>query len=434
MPSTEPILATLQEAVRLHQEGEFDAAEALYGRVLSAVPAQPDALHFLGVLRHQQHRSDEAIDLIREALTAAPDYVDAWNNLGNIQKENGRLEAAGAAYREALARNDAHAAAWNNLGVVLRAQGACREAVAAFHRVLELAPTVVDAYYNLANALRECGSIEEAIAAYREALRLAPGQPNLNVAFGYVLYSTGRHAEAVAVFRDWLAADPESPIAAHMLAACSGEDVPARASDEYLRSTFDNFANNFDEQLLRRLDYHAPELLVANLTEVLGEPGGDLKVLDAGCGTGLCGPLLRPYANRLAGVDLSPRMLAKAQARGSYDELHEAELTAFLVANEAEFDLIASADTLIYFGELDGVAAAAHKALKRGGWLGFTVERNDVAENYRIHAHGRYSHSERYLRSVLASAGFASVAIAPVVLRQELQQPVHGWVVRAQVA
>ena len=37
-------------------------------------------------------------------------------------------------------------------------------------------------------------------------------------------------------------------------------------------------------------------------------------MLDAGCGTGLCGPLLKPFAGRLDGVDLSPRMLAKAAA------------------------------------------------------------------------------------------------------------------------
>ena len=36
-----------------------------------------------------------------------------------------------------------------------------------------------------------------------------------------------------------------------------------------------------------------------------------LDVLDLGCGTGLCGPLLRPYARALAGVDLSPQMLER---------------------------------------------------------------------------------------------------------------------------
>ena len=45
-----------------------------------------------------------------------------------------------------------------------------------------------------------------------------------------------------------------------------------------------------------------------------------VKILDAGCGTGLCGPLLKPWARRLVGVDLSGGMLEKARALQLYDE------------------------------------------------------------------------------------------------------------------
>ena len=49
-----------------------------------------------------------------------------------------------------------------------------------------------------------------------------------------------------------------------------------------------------------------------------------LDVLDAGCGTGLCGPLVAPYARRLVGVDLSARMLDAGRRRDSvYDELYQ---------------------------------------------------------------------------------------------------------------
>ena len=40
-------------------------------------------------------------------------------------------------------------------------------------------------------------------------------------------------------------------------------------------------------------------------------------MLDAGCGTGLCGPLIAPHARRLVGVDLSGQMLAHARERVS---------------------------------------------------------------------------------------------------------------------
>jgi predicted TPR repeat methyltransferase len=104
------------------------------------------------------------------------------------------------------------------------------------------------------------------------------------------------------------------------------------------------------------------------------------------------------------------------------------------VGEEATFDVIASADTLIYFGALNAFARAAYGALRPGGWLGFTVERNESGDDFRINPHGRYSHNEGYLRNVLLAAGFTTLTIVPAVLRTELGQPAQGWVVRAQVA
>src|SRR6185436_7192776 len=110
------------------------------------------------------------------------------------------------------------------------------------------------------------------------------------------------------------------------LAAFGVQATPPRASDGYVKETFDRFAADFDATLVR-LDYRAPQLVRGALELECGEPRGDLDVLDLGCGTGLCGPLIRPWASRLEGVDLSRAMLERASRRGGYDALHEAELT-----------------------------------------------------------------------------------------------------------
>jgi predicted TPR repeat methyltransferase len=423
----------LREAIRHHSEGEFGAAEAVYNKVLKAVPQNADALHFLGVLRHQQGRSEEGIGLMQRALALAPAYVDAWSNLGNVYKESGRLEDAEAAYRRALTLDDAHAAAWNNLGVVLRARGEPAQAVDALRRAIEIAPTFADAHFNLGNALRECRRIAEAVAAYRDALALNPSHTRAHYRLGYALYMSGAHTEAADVFKRWLALEPQNPIPTHMLAAFSGENVPLRASDDYVRVTFDGFAASFDDVLLHRLDYRAPELLLEALAPVLGAPRSAYDILDAGCGTGLCGPLLKPYARSLTGVDLSAGMLTRARARQSYDRLHEEEITRFLAAHGGLFDVIASADTLCYFGDLQALAQTARRALRAGGWIALTVERSDDVETYRIQPHGRYSHARTYVERVLVASGFEAVESMPVVLRRELGAPVEGWVVRSRV-
>jgi predicted TPR repeat methyltransferase len=160
---------------------------------------------------------------------------------------------------------------------------------------------------------------------------------------------------------------------------------------------------------------------------------GELDVLDAGCGTGLCGPLFRPYARRLVGVDLSGQMLAKAEGRTCYDELTRAELTGYLVAHPGAFDVVVSADTLVYFGALEEVAKAAASALRPGGRLIFTVEAAEgecAPLGYLLHYRGRYLHARSYLEDVLRRAGFAT-AIAQAELRMEGGLPVAGFVVRA---
>lgn len=173
------------------------------------------------------------------------------------------------------------------------------------------------------------------------------------------------------------------------------------------------------------------------LPEVVRPSASTLDVLDVGCGTGLGAALLKPHARRLVGVDLSPKMLAKAGALALYDELATAELTAYLGACSAEFDLLFAADTLVYFGRLDEVFANAFAALRPGGCLAFTVERlpdatdSGATPGFVLTATGRYQQSESYLREALASAGFSAAHIIETQLRMEQEAPVIGLVVVA---
>jgi predicted TPR repeat methyltransferase len=164
-------------------------------------------------------------------------------------------------------------------------------------------------------------------------------------------------------------------------------------------------------------------------------PGKRLVGLDAGCGTGLCGPLIAPYVSRLTGVDLSSGMLGKAQARGVYDALVKSELTRFFNERRNEYDLVISADTLVYFGVLAGAFEGAFHALRAGGLFIFTVEKApdaDAPAGHRLNPHGRYSHTRGYVERTLKAAGFRDVAVELDVLRMEGGRPVDGLVVTAR--
>jgi predicted TPR repeat methyltransferase len=146
--------------------------------------------------------------------------------------------------------------------------------------------------------------------------------------------------------------------------------------------------------------------------------------------------LLRPYAHELVGVDLSGGMLAQARSRAVYDTLEQAELGAWLDVPRLPFELLVSADTLCYFGAIDRLLVALRRACTRGGWLVFTVEALDDADQagFRLQHHGRYAHQGEAVRRALLAAGWQSAELESVVLRQEAGQPVRGWLVSAQAA
>ncbi|WP_293372436.1 tetratricopeptide repeat protein [Nevskia sp.] len=388
----------VQQANALHKAGALSEAEEAYLGVLAVDPVNADALHFLGVLRARQERFEEAIALVRRALEQAPAYVDAWNSLGNLHKIRDELPEARRCYEQVLARAPRHAEAWHNMALVLQSMG----------------------------------ELDKAAQCFRALLMVDPSSHGTRRNLGALFYMQNRRDDAAVVYREWLEMEPKSAIARHLLAACGGEAMPLRASDEYVRETFDRFAASFDTVLVERLDYVAPQRLVDALLPHLGPPARSLEILDAGCGTGLCGPLLREHARELVGVDLSNSMIQRASDRG-YDRLEVAELSGFLAGHRNTWDLVVSADTLVYFGDLRAVLVCAAQSLRPGGLVGFTLEAMPEDENLvRLTPSGRYQHSRRHIEHALAIAGLVAISWKQEALRKEMEAFVMGWVVVAR--
>jgi predicted TPR repeat methyltransferase len=152
-----------------------------------------------------------------------------------------------------------------------------------------------------------------------------------------------------------------------------------------------------------------------------------LRIADLGCGTGLSGAVLKPYAKTLVGVDLSGMMLAKARERRLYDALHEAEIARFLDAAPAgERDLAAAMDVFVYVGDLAEIFRAAARSLAAGGMFAFSVEHHQGDENFHLARSGRYAHSPRYIRALAQASGFTEWNAEEAVIRKESGEPVKG--------
>jgi predicted TPR repeat methyltransferase len=420
-------------AIECMQRDSLAEAEALLRGVLGVVPDHADAHHYLGMLAYRAGHREDGLALIRRSLELCPDQADWHSNLGIVLQASDDLEGALACFERAIELQPDHPNAHSNRGVLLRVFSRHEEAEAEYRRAIELNPNHANTYHNLAILLDIMRRPEEAVAAYMKVLTLRPVFPEARRALVLAHCAIGERDKAVEICEKWLAENPDDPIARHAMAAVSERDVPQRAPDDYVQMVFDSFSETFEAKLAR-LHYSAPALVVDSVAAARPAPDRSQDVLDAGCGTGLCGPLLAPFAQRLTGVDLSSGMLEHARAKNVYDRLEQGELTAFIAARPGAFDIIVSADTLVYFGALEDVSAAAAAALRPGGLFVFTVEEwvtEDQDSTYCIRPHGRYNHYAGYVERTLAAQGLR-VQIDRGELRKEQGLPVPGLVVRAE--
>ncbi len=422
-------------AQSLHRN-ELSGAGLICAQVLEDEPENAGAWHLFGIIWARAGKLEQAKAHFETATRYAPENATYHYSLGLAWQSLAEHEQAASSYRDALARDATLHEARNNLGNLLKEQGALEESIECFRELVRQVPDSSPGHYNLGNLLHDAGKADDAIVHYQRAISVDPDNAAAFENLGRALAARGRLEEARNLWAGWLERDPENAVARHMLASAGGGNIPDRCDDQYVRDTFDaGFARNFDVQLAR-MDYKAPELVV-EAVRAQGRNLAGVDVLDAGCGTGLCGPLIRPMAQRLAGVDLSEDMLVEARKLEVYDETIACELTAYMASHPTEFDLIISADTLCYFGKLEPVMRAACACLRSDGLFVFTVERMDsTGANmpYQLQQHGRYCHAEGYVVESLQESGLAVVELQRAELRRELGRTVEGLIVIAEPA
>lgn len=291
----------------------------------------------------------------------------------------------------------------------------------------------------LAEMLSFAGERAAAVDAYREHLASAPTDVAAMEHLAGVLSRLGREEEELAVLTQvaaitsdklGLAPEDRAAVIQFELGAIGAVDAPATAPPGYVSATFDIISETFDSRLRGSLRYRGPEQVVERIAREHGDGNGSLDICDAGCGTGLLGPLLRPYAKLLRGVDLSPRMLDKARARGVYDDLVVAEMAAFFLGPDhgGKYDVITAADVFVYVGDIRPVFRAIAGSLEDGGLFVSTFERADEG-TFVLHHAGRYAHTIDFVREAGRDAGLEEISLEEEDLRAE-----KGGAVRAIIA
>ena len=428
-------------AAVLVQTGRSAEAFVPMQKAAALSPGDAEVHNNLGVLLKKLGRLDEAEATLRQALKIKPDYADALSNLGATLKDLGRLVEAETSLRQALEIKPDFAGAHSNLGNVLRDLGRLDDAVSSYHRALNIKPDFAEAHCNLGVTLKELDRLAEAKASYRHALQIKPDYADAYAHLGAVYRDQGRLNEALACFQQQVRLAPGDAAARHHVASLTGNNTE-RAPIQYVERVFDAYADKFDTHLPQVLQYETPDELVALVTQHSTPSAENWNVLDLGCGTGLVGVAIAPFARQLVGVDLSTKMLNKARARNLYQRLERSDLLAMMRDEQtSSYDVIIAADVFVYLGKLDAIVGEIKRLLCPGGVLAFSIEAmqplsveeaSQVAtsiQEYQLENTGRYTHSVSYLTSLASDNGFQGLELAATQIRLERGKPVNGYLV-----
>lgn len=321
-------------------------------------------------------------------------------------------------------------------------------------------PQVLAAVVDLAHAV---GNLDMAIHHLRRGLELHPGDAVLRRYLAVDLSITQQHAEATMLW-DTLVLErpdeaelrygrikacaargepaaampdilvlrekfPEDPTLDYYATLARGE-VPSRQPVEVHQSMFNKMAGQFDQHLVRGLQYQLPKLVADQLIEQ--RPDKDFNLLDLGCGTGLLGACLGPMKGYLIGVDSSLAMIEQAAQHNVYDRFHHVDLLkALRDTPEEQYEVLTSLDVLIYVGDLQPVIPNAARILKAGGSFIFSCEAApEDGPDLLLQGSHRYAHKLSHVEELCRQAGLVP-SKQELVLRMEAGTPVQGFLITA---
>ena len=419
----EPSKQQLNDLLEYYQAGRYEDAEKLSLSITQEFPKHPFAWKVLAVILKQNGRINESLIVSQKSVELDPLDAEAQYNLGITLTKLGRLNEAEASYRKVITLKPDYAEAYNNLGVMLQELGRLDEAEASYRKVIELKPDLAEAHNNLGNTLKGLGRLDEAEASYKKAITLKPDFAVAHNNLGVIFYELRRLDEAEVSLRQAITLKPDYEEAKHLLSALTGQTTNS-APREYVETLFNDYAINFENYLVNKLEYKTPNLI----TELIVAKNPNIQlgsVLDLGCGTGLIGDEIRKYCSNLEGIDLSKSMLEKASAKNIYDKLEHKDIVEYLSTQDLDFNYFISTDVFIYVGELPQIFKLIKSRNKSKGKFIFSTEHTDK-DSFFLEQTGRYSHSKKYIESLCNEFGYKLSHFETTNLRKEKDKFIIG--------
>ena len=401
--------------------GQLDVAVEYFEKALAIKPDYTEVNYNLGLTLQELGQLDAAVESYKKALAVNPNYAEAHNNLGVTLKELGQLDTAVECYEKAITTQPDYAEAHNNLGLAFYELDQVDAAVESYKKALAIKPDYAEVNYNLGNALNDLGQLDNAVKSYDKALAIKPDYAEAHNNLGNVFKDLGQLDDAVKSYEKALAIKPDYLVPQHMINALTG-NTSTEPPKEYVKNLFDDYAEGFDDSLIKQLGYKLPFLMKELILKLDPLRNKFEKVIDLGCGTGLTGIELRDISNNLTGIDISSNMVAKTRELDVYDCLIEGDVVDILSSSKEKYDLFIALDVFIYIGELTKMFKTVRQCCNKNALFIFSIETQEE-DGYSLLKSARYSHSESYILKT-ASVAFKVIYSQKVNLRKEKE----GWI------
>lgn len=228
----------LKHGADLHRAGRLAEAEACYRNVLSLQPANPDALHLLGVLAIQADKPEAAVQTIRNAIRIKPKDGEYHLNLGIALSAIGRSEDSLAAFETAASLQPGNPQVHYNLGLALALNNRAEEAAARFRKVLKKDPKNPMVLMNLGISLLRLGNLKECLSVLGRAAQLAPEHPVVLTNYAQALIEARDVDTARGLLEKALGIWPDNPPALLAMAKVLYDQETGTDRDDWIRGTW----------------------------------------------------------------------------------------------------------------------------------------------------------------------------------------------------
>jgi predicted TPR repeat methyltransferase len=438
--------------------GNTEKAMHEYQKALVHNKKHIDAHYNLALCLIEKALWDLAIQELKAALLYSPKHPGAHGQIAQVYLQTGAADKAVIHFKKRLELQPGHADSYHDLGLAYLEKKSYQKALDALLEALELNPSLCDAHYHIATAYiqlgeytdalkyylrqlekkpyEECyfniavllmyeGRAKEALDYFNHTLDLNPNHFDTHINLGVMYLKANNKPQAITHYQKALNIRPEDKEALHILSAIEQKNAANTAPKEYIEHLFDQYAPYYDIHLQEQLKYRAPQLIKDALANHTTITDCQYDILDLGCGTGLTGQIIKPYAKSIAGVDVSENMINIARAKKIYDPLLTATiLEAFQTLDT--FDVIVAADVFSYIGDLRETLLACKDHLNLNGYLIFTVEQNFQTDDFVLQETIRYGHNPSYLDDLMKDIGYESVDRQNIILREQNKEPVEG--------